>query len=100
MLQRMMPPGNEPIAALAEEFNVTVTTLYVWRREAQSAGVAAPGNERPADAWSAEFKLAVSTSDLVSPEMSKQLSPPCSSGDQPARRSAGLLWWTSWVPTS
>ncbi|MCK9509939.1 MAG: transposase [Pigmentiphaga sp.] len=59
VLQRMMPPGNEPIAALAEEFNVTVATLYAWRREAQCAGVAAPGNERPADAWSAESKLAV-----------------------------------------
>lgn len=59
VLRRMMPPSNESIATLADEFNITTATLYAWRRAAQASGVAAPGNERVSDDWSAESKLAV-----------------------------------------
>lgn len=59
VLRRMMPPSNESIATLAEEFNITSATLYAWRREAQAGGVVAPGNDRVSEAWSAESKLAV-----------------------------------------
>lgn len=58
VLRRMMPPANEAVSALAEEFNVTVATLYAWRRQAQASGVVAPGNDRAAEDWSAESKLA------------------------------------------
>lgn len=58
VLRRMMPPTSEPVAALAEEFNITVATLYAWRRQAQASGVVAPGNDRATEDWSPESKLA------------------------------------------
>lgn len=41
---RMMAPGNEAIGELSKEFNVTVATLYNWRKEALQSGVVAPGD--------------------------------------------------------
>jgi len=59
VLRQMMPPGNEAIAVLAEEFNITQATLYAWRRQAERGGVASPGNDRVAEDWSGQSKLAV-----------------------------------------
>lgn len=58
-LARMMAPGNEPVAKLSRELNVTEGTLYAWRREALEAGMVAPGDGRNAEAWNAKAKFAV-----------------------------------------
>ena len=59
VLQRMMAPGNEAIAVLAREFNVTEATLYAWRREALKSGAVIPGESRSSEQWSGAAKLAV-----------------------------------------
>lgn len=40
VLHRLMSRANETLAALAEEFNITVATLYAWRRQARVAASA------------------------------------------------------------
>lgn len=59
VLQRMMAPGNEPISALGQEFNVTEATLYAWRREALKAGAVIGGHGAVPDQWSGSAKFAV-----------------------------------------
>lgn len=35
ILKRMMPPINESISALSEEFGISETTLYKWRKDSR-----------------------------------------------------------------
>ncbi|WP_443029014.1 transposase [Sporosarcina sp. G11-34] len=39
-----MPPDNEPLKNLSEEFGVSEQSLYKWRKKARSEGNATPGN--------------------------------------------------------
>ena len=57
ILKKMMPPQNIPISALARENGIAKQTLYAWRQQLQSQGVAAPGNGKNPDAWSSKDKF-------------------------------------------
>lgn len=59
IIKRMMPPNNESIRSLCEEFRISDATLYTWRKEARVAGYASPGNDRSSDKWSSEDKFLV-----------------------------------------
>ncbi len=59
ILQKMMPPINMAIAALATETGITRSTLYHWRKQAKSRGVVVPGDGRNAEQWSSADKFAV-----------------------------------------
>ncbi len=69
---RMMAPGNEAIGELSKEFNVTVATLYNWRKEALQSGVVAPGDGQGAENWSgsAKFAVVLETASLAEAELS------------------------------
>src|SRR5690625_5572030 len=55
----MMPPNNESVSSLFEEFGISDATLYNWRKEARAAGYASPGNDQSSDKWSSEDKFLV-----------------------------------------
>ena len=59
ILRRMMPPENKPVSELARETGITEQTLYTWRRQLKSQGVAVPGDGKNAEEWSSEDKFAV-----------------------------------------
>jgi len=58
-IQKMMPPSNTPISALAVETGITEVTLYNWRKQAKSRGLAVPGDGKNAESWSSSDKFAV-----------------------------------------
>ena len=57
--RRMMPPENKSISELARETGITGQTLYAWRRQLKTQGVAIPGNGKNSGQWSSEDKFAV-----------------------------------------
>src|SRR5699024_6675778 len=59
IVKRMMPPNNESVLSLCEEFGISDATLYNWRNEARAAGYASPGNDQSSDKWSSEDKFLV-----------------------------------------
>ncbi len=59
LLRRMMPPENKIVSALARETGITEQTLYTWRRQLKSQGVAVPGDGKNAEDWPSQDKFAV-----------------------------------------
>lgn len=59
LLRRMMPPENKKVSELAHETGITEQTLYTWRRQLKSQGVAVPGDGKNSEQWSSEDKFAV-----------------------------------------
>lgn len=59
ILKQMMPPANRKIAELARENGISEPTLYTWRSELKSQGVAVPGNGKNAEDWTSEDKFMV-----------------------------------------
>lgn len=59
VIQKMMPPTNMSISSLAAESGITQSTLYNWRKQAKSRGVAVPGDGKNAEQWSSVDKFAV-----------------------------------------
>ncbi|WP_430750648.1 IS3 family transposase [Heyndrickxia sporothermodurans] len=59
IVKRMMPPNNESVAKIAKEEGITEVTLYKWRKEARTAGVATPGNGQTSDKWNSQDKFLV-----------------------------------------
>jgi transposase-like protein len=59
VLQRMMPPENKPVSALAKETGITEQTLSTWRRQLKNQGMPVPGDGKNPEAWSSEDKFAV-----------------------------------------
>ena len=67
VVSRLMSPGHGSMSELSEEFNVTVATLYNWRKEVLRSGVAVP-EEGAAEHWSAAAKFAVVLETAALPE--------------------------------
>ena len=59
IVKRMMPPNNESVAQIAKEEGITDVTLYKWRKEARTVGVATPGNGQTSDKWSSQDKFLI-----------------------------------------
>jgi transposase len=59
VIQKMMPPTNLSVSRLAAETGITQGTLYNWRKQAKSRGVAVPGDGKNAEQWSSVDKFAV-----------------------------------------
>lgn len=59
VLKRMMPPANESVKNLSEEWGISIVTLYKWRNEARASGTAIPGSGQTSDRWSSEDKFLV-----------------------------------------
>jgi len=57
--RRMMAPENKPAAELARETGIAYQTLYTWRRQLKTQGIAVPRNGKNSEQWSSEDKFAV-----------------------------------------
>lgn len=58
-INRMMPPTNEAVKSLSEEFGISEQTLYKWRQKARAEGQATPGNGQTTDRWNSEDKFLI-----------------------------------------
>src|SRR5690606_17183215 len=59
VLNRLLPPYNMTVSALAKMEGISEATLYNWRKDARLRGRAVPGPKpNNTDQWSAEAKLA------------------------------------------
>jgi transposase len=59
IIKRMMPPNNESVSYISKEEGISDVTLYKWRKEARTAGVAIPGNGQSSEKWSSQDKFLV-----------------------------------------
>lgn len=60
VLKQLLPPDNLSIKVLSEKESVSRGTLYNWRQQQLSKGIAMPSNTPSApESWTAEQKLAV-----------------------------------------
>ena len=68
-----MPPSNTAIPKLADETGITELTLYNWRKQAMSRGLAVPGDGTNAEHWSSSDKFAVvlETAELNEEELAE-----------------------------
>lgn len=73
ILQRMMPPNNEPVSQIAREIGLTETTLYKWKKAAKAHGMMTSGSAQPAERWSTrdKFAIVVETASLSEIELSE-----------------------------
>lgn len=55
----MMPPMNKTVSQVARETGISEPTLYTWRSELKSQGMAVPGNGKKAQEWSSEDKFGI-----------------------------------------
>ena len=60
LIERMLPPGEEPVPGLSRESGIPKDTLYGWRRQAyRERGLTLPGAENSPVRWSSEEKFAM-----------------------------------------
>lgn len=58
-LTLMSAPQNKPVSEVAKLTGIPEATLYLWRKQARSAGRAVPGDGQNPEDWSAADKFAV-----------------------------------------
>lgn len=73
VIQKMMPPINIAIAALSAETGINQSTLYNWRKQAKSRGVAVPGDGKNSERWSStdKFSVVLETASFNSAELAE-----------------------------
>ena len=59
VVKRMMPPNSVSVLQLSKETGVSDVTLYKWRKDFRSKGIAVPGDSSNPANWTAADKLAV-----------------------------------------
>lgn len=59
LIERMLPPGNANVLALAKETGIPADPLYGWRRQARRARGLGPAPVGSSERWSAAEKLAM-----------------------------------------
>lgn len=58
-LALMSAPQNKPVPEVSQLTGIPEATLYLWRKQARSAGRAVPGDGQNPEDWSAADKFAV-----------------------------------------
>jgi transposase-like protein len=58
VLAKMQAPQNRSIAELAEQENISIPTLYGWRKEARRTGRLLPNGDKGSSGWSSHDKFA------------------------------------------
>ena len=59
VLKKLLPPLNMTVTEVAKQENISVQTLYNWRKCIRSEGKPVPGKTKTSEQWSSEAKLAV-----------------------------------------
>lgn len=69
LIERMLPPSDEPVPQLARETGIPKDTLYGWRREAQrQRGLSPTAVAGKGERWSSEGKFAMVVETAALPE--------------------------------
>lgn len=73
IVKRMMPPKNESVNTIARETGLTEATLYNWKKNAKSKGMAVPGGETESERWSTQdkFSIVIETATLSEIEIAE-----------------------------
>jgi transposase len=73
IVSRMMPPKNESVSSISNELGLSETTLYKWKNNAKSKGMAVPGGEKISERWSTQdkFSIVVETTTLSEIELAE-----------------------------
>jgi transposase-like protein len=58
VLNKMLPPNNRSIAALAKEEGISDATLYNWRQQARNKGRLMPDSDNAPEGWTSRDKFA------------------------------------------
>ena len=59
IMMKMMPPQNQSISQVSRETGLSEATLYLWRKQARTKGLAVPGGEQEAERWSTQDKFLI-----------------------------------------
>ena len=68
-----MPPKNESVKQIARETGLSEGTLFKWKKEARSKGLAMPSGEQMPERWSTQdkFLIVIETASLSEIEMAE-----------------------------
>ncbi|WP_144432871.1 transposase, partial [Yersinia wautersii] len=56
VLEKLLPPYNMIVTAVAQMEGISEATLYNWRNQAKSEGKPVPGAEKNSEQWPAEAR--------------------------------------------
>ena len=59
VLDKLLPPHNMTVSALAQQEEISEATLYSWRIQAKLEGKPVPGANKTTEQWSTEARFAV-----------------------------------------
>lgn len=59
VLDKLLPPHNMTVSALAQQEGISEATLYNWRIQAKLEGKPVPGANKTTEQWSTEARFAV-----------------------------------------
>lgn len=59
IMMKMMPPHNQATSQLSRETGLSEATLYLWRKQARTKGLAVPGAEQEVERWSTQDKFLI-----------------------------------------
>jgi len=59
VLDKLLPPHNMTVSALAQQEGISEATLYSWRIQAKLEGKPVPGANKTTEQWSTEARFAV-----------------------------------------
>jgi transposase-like protein len=59
VLDKLLPPHNMTVSALAQQEGISEATLYNWRIQAKLEGKPVPGANKTTEQWSIEARFAV-----------------------------------------
>ena len=73
ILKKLLPPYNLTVSEVSEQEGISTASLYNWRKQARTEGVAVPGPNKSSEEWSGEAKFAVvvETAPLSEAELSQ-----------------------------
>jgi transposase-like protein len=73
IMMKMMPPENQSISSIAKETGLSEGTLYLWRKQARSKGLAVPSGEIETERWSTrdKFNIVLETATLSEVELAE-----------------------------
>ncbi len=73
VLQKLLPPNNQPVPRVSKEEGISEVTLYTWRTQVKEEGIPVPGSGKQTDDWPAEarFSTVVETATMTELELSE-----------------------------
>lgn len=73
MLQKILPPNNQPISKISKEEGISEQTLRNWKNQAISEGKAIPGTPSGSTRWNSQdkFLIVIETAKMSETELAE-----------------------------